>query len=167
MHYIIQEKNKAPILVYDAPVDEKTKKVREMFDVDEKTGYPKHYNWRGMARLGPDYRPEDPFLKFDKWDEKNGYSGTISLLGILGAGYAGIFYYINTQRRPWWSKPQYFIAAFGVSAPALLWIRDKTFERQGRKDAIYVDYMRKHPERFETIHRPKLREILFEYVPIR
>lgn len=157
-----------PYLVYDAPVDEKTKKIREMFKVDEKTGYPEHYNWRSVARLGNRYLPQDPFLKFDGHDSKSLISQKVTM-GLLFGGAAAFTHYAFSLylARPWWTR--LYIPVFGatVMTGLGLWIQEKTYERQGIRNAITVDYLQKHPERFGEIHRPKVREVLFEHVPVR
>lgn len=159
---------RTPILVYDAPIDEKTKKVREKFKVDEVTGYPEQYNWRAMARLGNKYTYEDPFLKFNPYNPEEDYSTkvTIGILSFVSCSiiHVGLALY---QRRRWWSRPHYLAASTAGLAGGLLWYHEESLKRQGLKNAMILDYVRQHPERFGEIHRPKLREVLFYYVPNR
>lgn len=156
-----------PYLIYDAPIDEKTKKIREQFKVDENTGYPEHYNWRNMAKLGPVYRPEDPFLKFE-YPEGAEYGTDATIFASTGL-LALLAYKIRsyTLRRPIWSKPHYFLGMWGLSFGLGYWGHQKTLERQGMKNAMIVDYVRKHPERFKDIERYKIRQLLFYYTPRR
>lgn len=158
----------APFLVYDAPVDEKTKKVREMFKIDEKTGYPEQYNWRALARLGPVYQPADPFKKFDDYDPKESISThvTAGLVASFFAGFGQVYFNLRA-RRPWWSRsymPVIFVAAF---VKIEMFLYQKTVERQSMRNAITIDYVEKHPDRFPPIRRPKLREVLYSYYPVR
>ena len=165
---LIEQPYVTPILVYDAPVNEKTKQIREKFDVDDKTGYPRHYNWRSMARLGPVYEPQDPFRKFDPYNPDEAISTKVGIV-FLSAASAGFIHYVwsNIRSRPYWSNIHIFLGITAGTAGFILWMHNKTLERQNLKNHIYMDYIEKHPERFGPIHRPKLREALGEYIPIR
>lgn len=155
-------------LTYDAPINEKTKKIREMFKVDEESGYPEHYLWRGMARLGPYYKPEDTFLKFDPVHPDELVSQKVTLVALTALVVGSIHYCIATyKRRSFLSRLWVpIVGTAGISA-LQLWLQKKTLERQSSKNAILIDYVRKHPERFGMVHRPKFRECLSIYVPIR
>lgn len=155
-------------LVYNAPVNEKTKEIRKMFDVDEETGYPRHYNWRPMARLGPNYKPEDPLLKLGEYDPKEYYSTKITMAGLCAISSIGGHYIISRyMARPFWTRSYQILLYFGAMVGGLFWALDKTLERQGTKNSITIDYVRKHPERFGEIHRPKVREVLLPFWAIR
>lgn len=167
--YTIETPYTTPILVYDAPVDEKTKKIREMFDVDEKTGYPRHYNWRPMARLGSEYRPQDPFRLFNKYNPDEYIATKVFIVGasILLGGIAQFVTNAIFFRRPFWVKPYPLIGISASLAAVTIYGLEATQDRQHKKNQMYVDYMENHPERFGPIHRPKIREILGEYIPVR
>lgn len=167
-HYTISEKGKTAILVHEAPLDEKTKEIRKMFDVDEASGYPKAYNWRPLARLGPEYRPEKIFEVVEPYKEEQLISTKILLVSSM-AFVTGLAHVViqRLQARPWWAKPMKSLVAFTASSATLLVYFDYKQKRDRLKQAIYTDYMQKHPERFGTIHRPKFREVLFEYTPCR
>lgn len=155
-------------IIYNAPVNEKTKKLREMFKVDDVTGYPEWYHWRAMSRLGQTYNPEDPFYKFNPYDPNEFVSQKVFFVFAAGTLTAGVHYLWNSyNRRPWWSKPYFFPISFAFLTYASMWVQEKTLERQGIKNAIAIDYLKKHPERFGPIYRPKYREILFPYIPVR
>lgn len=167
-HYLIKFKDWEPTLVYEAPVDEKTKELRKAFDVDEKTGYPRHYEWRRMAKLGNSYRPEDLFETLSGYNKESGYT-TKMVLGASSIILAVVFQGIArlALNRPFWSRPQYPIAGAIASYFALDWMHEKTLERAARKNAIYLDYVKKHPDRFEATYRPKLREVLYTQIAHR
>lgn len=157
-----------PILIHEAPVNEKTKAIRERFKVDEKTGYPEHYNWRAMARLGPEYRPEDLYTKLDPFDPKEEISTQVFLVGATGLGVVGLHCLTNYYtRKPMWSG----IPRTTILGAVAIWIslkaHDMVLTRQGIKNAIFLDYLKKHPDRFETVKRYKHRELLFDYCPRR
>lgn len=157
-----------PILVHDAPVNEKTKEVREMFKVDEKTGYPEQYNWRGLARLGPKYNYEDPFLKFDRQTEEQLISSRVTTIGLL-TGFSFAAHWFNQTRlsKKFWSQIYLPVAGSAIFAGLYLYYQKKTLERSYVKNHILMDYARKHPERFGPVERPKVREVLFVYQPCR
>lgn len=156
-----------PILVYDAPVDEKTLKIREQFKVDEETGYPEHYKWRNMAKLGLTFRPEDPFLKFEYPPEANHIrSASIIIVSALFTGIWHVYSQVN-QRRVWWSKPHVFLGYFGVVSGLSLYGQDYFCKYQATKNGMIVDYVRQHPERFNDIRRYKAREVLGHWNPRR
>lgn len=155
-------------LVYDAPLDEKTKEIRKNFDVDEETGYPKHYEWRNLARLGPSYSPADPYLKFDPYDPKTSISTHVTAALIALGSTASAMIFINLKnRRPWWAQSWVPLLGSAVFVALELWIHQKNLGRQSLKNAIIIDYVRQHPERFPPIKRPKMRETLSTYIPIR
>lgn len=158
----------APYFVYHAPVNEKTKELREKFDMDEETGYPRAYNWRNLARLGPEYKPEDPYLKFDDYDEKSymGYK-VYHYSIILAASVSVQLFSAWLYGHKWYSRP-YIFAGMGTLGFLLsrFW-REKTLLRQNQLNGIDVEYVTTHPERFGLIYRPKLREILFENTYVR
>lgn len=157
-----------PYLVYDAPVDKKTLEIRKMFDVDEKTGYPRHYSWRPMAQLGKEYTYDEPFAKLGKFNKEEQYSTqvTMAATGLACAG--GIHWFWNYWNgRPAWVR----LHNVGVITAAIWGFmflsQDFTHRRQAVRNNIVVDYVRKHPERFGTIQRPKIREVLTRYDPVR
>jgi hypothetical protein len=167
-HYLIKEKNRTSTLVYEAPVDEKTKEIRKMFDVDEETGYPRAYNWRPLARLGPNYRPEKVYEVIEPYKPEQKLTTNVALVAstafIVGSVH---YFYQKYHARPLWSKPLRSLAIFGVFSTALVYGFEYKLQRDQLKNQIYADYMKKHPERFETVHRPKFREVLFQYTPVR
>lgn len=157
-----------PYVVYDAPVNEKTRKIREMFDVDEKTGYPRHYSWRPMAQLGPEYSYMDPFTKLGRYnpDEYICQKVTMYSLGI-GANVA-VHWWINyLSGKKFHARLWRLFIATGSLLGAMSWTMEKTLQRQAQKNHLMMDYISKHPERFENIKRPKMREVLFYYKPAR
>lgn len=155
-------------LVYDAPVDEKTKKLREEFKVDEKTGYPEHYNWRPMARLGRSYKPEDPFVKFDPYNPNEDISTKIAVATVSILTAAGIHCLTNyLSVRKWYSRPYIFLGSSVALTGSVFWTLEVTQRRQGIRNSIVRDYTKKHPERFGETYRPKLREVLLQYYPCR
>lgn len=167
-HYLIKEKGKTSILVHEAPIDEKTKEIRKKFDVDDETGYPRHYNWRPLAKLGPYYRPEKVFEVFEPQKAEERLSTKVALAGALVVP-TGFAHFLKQQyyARPIWSKPLPTLFAYVCCVGISWWLYDQKYNRQLLKNQIYADYMKKHPERFETVHRPKFRECLGQYTPIR
>lgn len=168
MPLIQREPYLAPYLVYDAPVDEKTKKLREKFKIDEESGYPECYKWRALSRLGPVYNPADPFKKFDEYDPKRSISTHVGMF-IVGAAVSGsVMAFFNLyRRRPWWAKSWVpVLAAFGFLGFQMV-LHKQALKRQALKAAITVDYVTKHPDRFPPIKRPKLREVLYMWSPVR
>lgn len=165
---LIQRENfVTPYLVYDAPVDEKTKKIREMFKIDE-SGYPEHYKWRDISRLGPVYNPADPFRKFDEYDPKTSISTHVAMF-IIGATISGaITSCVNVvSGKPWWARGWVpVLGAIGFTGVEMF-IHKQALRRQALRNAITVDYVTKHPDRFPPIKRPKMREILYVYSPVR
>lgn len=154
-------------LVYDAPVDEKTKKLRETFKIDE-SGYPEHYKWRNMAKLGPVYNPEDPILKFTPQSPEAHYSTSVFMAfftGMTTVGAVGLYNYFN--KTPLWARVHYSLPAWAGFFYIVEWFNKKTDERQYIKNSIIIDYTNKHPDRFGPIKRSKFRETLFEYLPVR
>lgn len=157
-----------PYLLYNAPVDEKTMALREKFKVDPKTGYPECYNWRLLSRLGYDYSPEDPFYKFGAYDPNRSMTTRIGgsaffVAGIMTIHAVRVYYKGHHWLTRAWQVPL-------ASIPTVyffLWLHDKTLTRAGRKEAVIVDYVSKHPERFGPIQRAKYRELLWTYTPIR
>lgn len=156
-----------PYLVYEAPVDEKTKKIREEFKIDEETGYPEKYKWRNLAKLGKSYKPEDPFLKFVSKPEEN-YQKVVDMC-LFATFTGGLIHYVTSyiMRRPIWAKPHHFLFITGGSLWAAFWFRQKSIERQAEKTAAIIDYARQHPERFGEIQRYKYREVLETWFPRR
>ena len=156
------------MLVHEAPIDEKTKEVRKMFDVDEKTGLPKSYNWRPLANLGSNYRPEKVYEIYAPLKPEEKISTQLGLVGSV-ALVSGTLHYLYSwyQARSVFSKPWYSLAGFAVGAASVLYGYDVILNRRELKNQIYTDYMQKHPDKFETVHRPKYREVLFVYSPIR
>lgn len=156
-----------PYVVYDAPINEKTVEIRRKFKVDE-SGYPEEYKWRGLAKLGDEYQPEDPFLKFAPCEEKELLSWKVTVIGLSAvmafAYQAGLAKFLS---RPLWSRPWNFLGAFTVLSVTSLYVQKVALRRQAYKDAIYIDYLRLHPERFGPIKRYKFRETLFGHLPIR
>jgi len=158
----------APYLIHDAPVNEKTKQVRERFKVDEATGYPEFYSWRALARLGPDYKPEDPFLKFDPYNPDEYISTKLTYVTIcFVSGVGGMMYINRFIGRPLFFRFGRALVLSTLGSGMLLWGLQKSMEQQAVKNRIIVDYLRQHPERFGTIHRPKFRELLHIYRPVR
>lgn len=155
-------------LMYDAPVNEKTKEVRDMFKMDEKTGYPEKYNWRGMAKLGSSYKPSAPFLNFKSYSEEEYYSTKVFIIASMGAASAAGHWYFNYRaRRPFYAKPHVFLTMLGVSSFVGLFSLEKTLEREGIKQKMFINYTEQHPERFGEIKRPKFRECLFNFTACR
>jgi len=150
-----------PYLAYDAPVNAKTEEVRRMFDMDPETGYPREYNWRCLAKLGKEYRPEDAFEKLLPYREESMYSTylTVGVLSVLIP--LGIQMFGNAlAKRPWYSRPWLSLAGFAVTGSINAYIFYWTPHKQGIENAIYIDYVKSHPERFETKKRLKHREVL-------
>lgn len=167
MPLIYESRFVTPYLVYDAPVDEKTQKVREQFKVDPETGYPEQYNWRNQAKLGPSYKPEDPFIKFQNKPGET-YQDTAEIVIGVTAVSALCHRVISYMfRRPWWSKPHHFLLLAGGGSYASYWAQQKSIERQAMRAAAVVDYARQHPERFGEIKRYKAREVLSYWIPRR
>lgn len=155
-------------IIYDAPVNEKTKKIREIFDMDEETGYPRVYNWCNLAKLGKSFKPEDPFVKFAPRDPKKDYATKVFVGGCLVA-LPFMCHAINCfyERRNLLNKiyrPFVAAAALPFMGKYLL---DLTYDRQAKRNGILVDYIRKHPERFGETYRPKFREVLYAFTPRR
>lgn len=152
-----------PYLVYDAPVNEKTKELRKKFDMDDETGYPRAYNWRPLARLGQEYNPEDIFFKLDDFDEKAyyGYKAYFTVGAILGAAVVhGMTSYYYTFK--WYSRPYIFLGVAASFVACTTWYQNVSLRRQNMVNTIDVEYLQSHPERFGKIYRPKMREILYE-----
>lgn len=152
-----------PYLLYYAPVNEKTKQLREKFEVDEETGYPKAYNWRALARLGQEYDPWDPYLKFDDFDEKAYYAYNLHRYTIAalssGAIHGALAWWMGYK---WYSRPYIFLGLTSLTVFLSQFYQEKTLQRQNMVNAVDVDYLQSHPERFGKIYRPKMRELLFE-----
>lgn len=157
-----------PYLVYEAPVDEKTKEIRKMFKVDENTGYPEHYNWRPMARLGTEYELWEPFEKLGEFNPEEQISTKVTMAGLVIAASCGMHWMLNfKQGKPWYARIHRIFISSALFYAALGWTAEKTLQRQAQKNHILIDYVKKHPERFEKIRRPKYRESLFEYIATR
>lgn len=157
-----------PYFVYHAPVNEKTKELRKKFDMDEETGYPRAYNWRNLARLGQEYRFEDPYLKFNDYDEKSIMGYKVYHYGVaFGVSAAGHLLISYIRGYKWYARPHVFAGFFGSGCLIAWFLREKTLQRQAMKNGIDVEYAQAHPERFGLIYRPKLREVLFENLFVR
>lgn len=158
----------APFLLHNAPINESTKKVREMFKVDEETGYPEHYKWRKMAKLPPRYRPEEVFEYLGKYEPEREISTTIFTVFMSGM-LTAIAHSINAMfmRRSVLAKMHWIPINTALLSGVILWGKGKAHTRQGLKNKIIIDYCKKHPERFGEVYRPKLREVLTWYVPTR
>lgn len=167
MPLVYESKWLKPYLVYDAPVDEKTKKIREEFKVDEETGYPEKYKWRNLAKLGSSYKPEDPFIKFENKPYEN-YQSMATFFLIVTATSAVIHYFISSHlRRPVWAKPHHFLGMIGGTCAIAYWSQHKSIQRQAVRTAAVIEYARQHPERFGEIKRYKCREVLSPWFPRR
>lgn len=154
--------------MHEAPLDEKTKEVRKRFNVDEETGYPKEYNWRPLAKLGPTYRPEKIYEVVKPYTREEMYSTNATLIGGMAFVCGSLHYLVQRYYgRKLWSKPWKTLAYFASSTTALYYLIDYKYRRQQLKNEVYADYMKKHPERFDTVYRPKVREVLFQYTPCR
>lgn len=164
---IIEIPNMTPLLVYDAPLDEKTKKLREQFKIDEETGYPEHYKWRNLAKLGKSYRIQDPFLKFEYPKEQDYHRSAALAVGAIGGCYMVIKLTSAMSRTPMWAKPHWIIGGLAFTLGLSLWIQEKSRERQALKNRSYIEYCEQHPERFTDIKRYKHREALTIYLPRR
>lgn len=157
-----------PYIRYNAPVNEATKKIRERFKVDEETGYPEHYNWRSMAKIGPRYRPEDIFKYIGHHEPERELSTWVAYVAFSFGGSAFGHMVVNAYfGRPPIAKCHWVLINTVTLSFLSIWGRARIQKRQGLKNKIYQDYMKKHPERFGEIYRPKLREVLFAYDPIR
>lgn len=159
----------APYLVYDAPANEATKKIRETFKVDEETGYPEYYSWRNMAKIGPRYRPEDLYKYIGHHEPERDISTKVTLISICTI-IAGLGHYMYNSwyvRRPLIAKFYWMPINTAIFSYCALKFYDMSLRRQYLKNNIYIDYMRKHPERFGEVYRPKLRECLDLYAPTR
>lgn len=158
----------APYLRYDAPVNESTRNIREMFKVDEETGYAEHYKWRKMAKIGPKYRPEDIYNYIGQHEPERDLSTKVTLISLSAIsavlGHCGFSRYM---RRPVLAKFYWMPINTAILSYALLKYHDITLRRQYLKNRVYIDYMQKHPERFGEVYRPKLRETLDLYVATR
>lgn len=157
-----------PYFVYHAPVNEKTKELREKFDMDEETGYPRAYNWRNLARLGQEYKPEDPYLKFDNYDEQAYIGYKVYHYGIVFVGSAAsqlLSAWVFGHK--WYARPYMFFGMGAIGCWMAWFWREKTMLRQNQLNGIDVEYVTQHPERFGLIYRPKLREILFDNIYVR
>lgn len=155
-------------LIHEAPVDEKTKKIREQFGVDEETGYQKSYHWRRLAQLPREYRPEVAFEKLSYHNEDE-YISTKVFIGLTMTAFACVGHAWVQMRtaKPLWGR-LYRVPLVAIpSTYATIFFLNKTMERNAMRHAIVVDYLKKHPERFETVYRPKVREVMFFYQPIR
>lgn len=153
-------------IIYDAPVNEKTKEIRKKFNIDEETGYPDCYKWRNLARLGRTYKYDDPFVKFDSHSDEKDYSQNVLYASIFGAipwVYQGARTLLS--RRSFFYRIYLPILATPVVPALYFFMHKKSLERQAMRNGILVDYVRKHPERFGEVYRPKFREILFEHSP--
>lgn len=157
-----------PLLAYNAPVNEKTKQVREMFKVDEETGYPEHYKWRGMAKLGPKFSYEDPYWKFQKHNPDEDLSTKIVILSMINGLCIGVHLFIQYSfGKGLLSQIHRPILTGALCTYGYLKYYERSLERASIKQHIYMDYVRKHPERFGDIQRYKFREIMQVYVPNR
>ena len=148
-------------VIYDAPINEQTKEIRRKFDVDEKTGYQRRYNWRSLADLGPEYRPDDALKKLLPYREEAMYATYVfSAVCALGVSF-GVQCIHNAYRgRELMSKPWVFLASLACSGGLAAFTCFYTPVRQGMINAMHIDYIQKHPDRFETKKRLKLREVL-------
>lgn len=159
--------NYLPYLAYDAPVNEQTKKIREMFKVDE-SGYPEHYKWRPMARLGPEYSYTDPFEKLGEYNPDHYISTKVTMIAMVTGASAAFHWFFNIYvGKKFHAKLHRFVGSTAFALFSLNYMSGKTMERQAQKNHIVVDYVNKHPERFEKIKRYKFREILYEFIPSR
>lgn len=155
-------------LVYNAPINEKTKKIRELFKVDEESGYPEHYKWRSMARLGSKYNPEDPYLKFDPYKKEEYYSTKVVTVALTGFTTLLLHMFFSyNARRPIWSKSYSWLASWAALGYACHWYQEASLTKQAIKNAITMDYAKKHSERFGEIKRYKIRECLYHFHPCR
>lgn len=151
-----------PMVVYDAPVNEATQKIREKFDVDPETGYPRKYNWRPLAQLGPEYRPEDVYDKLLPYRPESMYSTYVAYASISIAFALGFNYYVTGKlRTKWYVKPYGFFFMLAGTGIPLYFLAKLSPKYQGREYAMYKDYVKTYPDRFDTIKRRKLREILY------
>lgn len=162
MPVLRESKYLTPYVVYDAPVNEKTEEIRRIFDVDPETGYPRHYNWRSLAKLGKEYRPEDAFEKLLPYREEAMYSTYIANGAIAVVLSALVQAFYNTKKaRPYYSRPWVFLGMLTWTGAVAAYNCIRTPNRQGMENAMYIDYVKSHPDRFETKKRYKLREVLF------
>lgn len=156
-----------PLLQYDAPVNEKTQAIRDRFKIDE-SGYPEHYKWRGLARLGQSYTYEDAFTKLTPYDPNSNRLAKFNII-CLAVGSAALAQYAITAvyTRPFYSKPHYPIGIALTIGYLGKKLHEAALRKQAQKNAIAIDYVKKHPERFEEPrYRPKYREILSVHVGI-
>lgn len=157
-----------PYLRHEAPINESTRKIREMFKVDEETGYPEHYKWRNMAKIGPRYQPQDLFKYIGHHEPERDVSTQVFCIGssivgsILGHCLVAFMMKRSALQKIYWIP----VNATAVSY-LFLWLHDVALKRQNMKNQVYIDYMQKHPERFGEIYRPKIRECMWLYVPTR
>lgn len=155
-----------PYYTYEAPVNEATLKLREKLKIDPETGYPEKYNWRGLAKLGYQYEPEKPFLVFKPYTEEQ-LHGTKATLLLVSSAFGVLSQAVTNyyKARKFFAHPYIFLlstaAAYGVG----IFTISKSNKRQTYKNALFVDYMKKHPERFGTIRRYKYREVVFPHSP--
>lgn len=168
MPFIQKFEGHTGFLAYDAPVDEKTKKLRERFNVDEESGYQEHYKWRGLARLGKSYKHEEPFLKLTPYEPESEYGqrvfGHVMATLVTGAALAGARMY---QRQTIWMRPQFLVGFMLLANGLVHWGWKHSMTKQAQKTAILIDYCQQHPDRFSEHKRYKMREVLLYWQPIR
>lgn len=167
MPVIQRDPSLSSYLVYNAPLDEKTKKLREEFNIDEETGYPEQYKWRNMAKLGHTYKPEDPFIKFEN---DSGYDiGRLNFMLTTSTLLAYLCHHFKCiqESRPVWSRPIQLLVFIAMPAATIYYGHKWSSDRMAKRNGIIVDYLRKHPERFDDVQRYKFREVLHPYYPRR
>lgn len=147
-------------------MNEKTKEIRKRFKIDDVTGYPEEYRWRNLAKLGQSYKYEDPFIKFasrqpERDKAQHHFLGSLFALSPWMA--KGLHCLLT--RRHFLSRIYIPIIATPIMPAFYLYFHEKSVQRQAMKNGILIDYVRKHPERFGEIYRPKFREVLFEHNP--
>lgn len=159
----------SPILYYDAPVDEKTMEVRKQFKVDPETGYPEHYSWRGLAKLGKTYTARDLYTKIDQFDPvKDTIYGKVHA-AVISCIVGGIFHQgVNfiTRVSPWQKLFVFPLTAGSMYLGFLKW-QNYSHEKSGLRNKAIIEYWEQHPDRFKPIQRHKLRETLYPWFPQR
>lgn len=132
---LIENEGLTPYLVYDAPINEKTRQIRKMFKVDENTGYPENYNWRPMARLGSEYAYTDPFEKLGEYKPEEYYCQKLTMVVGVVASCAGLHWFQNyRQSKQFYAGLHRFVGTSAAMLAILFWAGEKTMQRQSQKN---------------------------------